>query len=113
MPKSEATCSTDNADYDILNRRDLSSVPSRTPSLSSRRIAISAPLVARLARSTERVLTMRYYRDMSFKREIAEVTGVSINTALGRMRYAPPQPPPHGKRKKARPRGLTTPQRTM
>ena len=30
---------------------------------------------------------MRYYRDMSFK-EIAEVTGVSINTALGRMRYA-------------------------
>jgi RNA polymerase sigma-70 factor (ECF subfamily) len=32
------------------------------------------------------VLTMRYYRNMSFK-EIAEVTNVSINTALGRMRY--------------------------
>jgi RNA polymerase sigma-70 factor (ECF subfamily) len=30
---------------------------------------------------------MRFYRDMSFK-EIAEKTGVSINTALGRMRYA-------------------------
>jgi RNA polymerase sigma-70 factor (ECF subfamily) len=30
---------------------------------------------------------MRYYQDMSFK-EIAEATGVSINTALGRMRYA-------------------------
>lgn len=30
---------------------------------------------------------MRYYSDMSFK-EIAEQTGVSINTALGRMRYA-------------------------
>lgn len=30
---------------------------------------------------------MRYYRDMSFK-EIAEATKVSINTALGRMRYA-------------------------
>ena len=30
---------------------------------------------------------MRIYRDMSFK-EIAEATGVSINTALGRMRYA-------------------------
>ena len=30
---------------------------------------------------------MRYYRDLSFK-EIAERTGVSINTALGRMRYA-------------------------
>ena len=30
---------------------------------------------------------MRVYKDMSFK-EIAENTGVSINTALGRMRYA-------------------------
>ena len=30
---------------------------------------------------------MRYYRDLSFK-EIAEITDVSINTALGRMRYA-------------------------
>jgi len=33
------------------------------------------------------VLTMRIYRDMSFK-EIAENTGTSINTSLGRMRYA-------------------------
>ncbi|WP_396149770.1 RNA polymerase sigma factor [Flavobacterium sp.] len=33
------------------------------------------------------VLVMRMYQDMSFK-EIADLTGVSINTALGRMRYA-------------------------
>ena len=33
------------------------------------------------------VVYMRYYQDMSFK-EIAETTGVSINTSLGRMRYA-------------------------
>ena len=33
------------------------------------------------------VLIMRYYKNMSFK-EIADVTNVSINTALGRMRYA-------------------------
>ena len=33
------------------------------------------------------VLVMRIYKDMSFK-EISENTGVSINTALGRMRYA-------------------------
>ena len=33
------------------------------------------------------VLIMRMYKDMSFK-EISEITGVSINTALGRMRYA-------------------------
>ena len=33
------------------------------------------------------VVKMRIYQDMSFK-EIAEITGVSINTSLGRMRYA-------------------------
>lgn len=33
------------------------------------------------------VVYMRFYQDMSFK-EIAELTGVSINTSLGRMRYA-------------------------
>ena len=33
------------------------------------------------------VVYMRYYQNMSFK-EIAEATGVSINTSLGRMRYA-------------------------
>ena len=33
------------------------------------------------------VVFMRYYQQLSFK-EIAECTGVSINTALGRMRYA-------------------------
>lgn len=35
----------------------------------------------------QEVVRMRYWEDMSF-REIAEATGVSINTALGRMRYA-------------------------
>ena len=30
---------------------------------------------------------MRFYQELSFK-EIAEATGVSINTSLGRMRYA-------------------------
>ena len=33
------------------------------------------------------VLKMRYFEDLSFK-EISNLTGVSINTALGRMRYA-------------------------
>jgi len=30
---------------------------------------------------------MRFFHDMSFK-EIADITGVSVNTTLGRMRYA-------------------------
>lgn len=44
-------------------------------------------LVRQLPEDQRRVLVMRHYGDMSFK-EIADKTGVSINTALGRMRYA-------------------------
>ena len=44
-------------------------------------------LILELPEDQREVLMMRIYRDMSFK-EIAENTGVSINTALGRMRYA-------------------------
>ena len=44
-------------------------------------------LIEELPADQKEVLIMRMYQDMSFK-EISEVTGVSINTALGRMRYA-------------------------
>ena len=44
-------------------------------------------LIIELPDDQKDVLTMRLYKEMSFK-EIAESTGVSINTALGRMRYA-------------------------
>jgi RNA polymerase sigma-70 factor (ECF subfamily) len=44
-------------------------------------------LVNGLPDEQKEVLIMRMYKDMSFK-EISENTGVSINTALGRMRYA-------------------------
>lgn len=44
-------------------------------------------LIQELPEDQKEVLLMRMYRDMSFK-EIAENTNVSINTALGRMRYA-------------------------
>ena len=44
-------------------------------------------LIKELPSEQKEVLVMRMYKDMSFK-EISENTGVSINTALGRMRYA-------------------------
>ena len=44
-------------------------------------------LIQELPEAQKQVLIMRSYMEMSFK-EIAEATGVSINTALGRMRYA-------------------------
>jgi len=44
-------------------------------------------LIEELPDDQKEVLVMRIYQDLSFK-EIADLTGVSINTALGRMRYA-------------------------
>lgn len=44
-------------------------------------------LIKELPDSQREVLVMRHYMQMSFQ-DIAEATGVSINTALGRMRYA-------------------------
>ena len=44
-------------------------------------------LIDELPESQKQVLVMRHYMDLSFQ-EIADQTGVSINTALGRMRYA-------------------------
>jgi len=44
-------------------------------------------LIKQLPYQQREVLIMRHYEDMSFQ-EIADATGVSINTALGRMRYA-------------------------
>ncbi len=46
-----------------------------------------AKLLNELPEDQKEVLVMRMYQDLSFK-EIADITGVSINTALGRMRYA-------------------------
>ena len=44
-------------------------------------------IIQELPADQREVVLMRMYQDLSFK-EIAELTGVSINTALGRMRYA-------------------------
>ena len=44
-------------------------------------------IIEELPEDQKEVLMMRMYQDLSF-REISELTGVSINTALGRMRYA-------------------------
>jgi RNA polymerase sigma-70 factor (ECF subfamily) len=44
-------------------------------------------MVDNLPNEQKEVVILRHYADLSFK-EIAEITNVSINTALGRMRYA-------------------------
>ncbi len=55
--------------------------------VSSQTLSDIKNLMNHLPAPQREVVFMRYYQEMSFK-EIAETTGVSINTSLGRMRYA-------------------------
>jgi RNA polymerase sigma-70 factor (ECF subfamily) len=55
--------------------------------LKADQVANVRELIKKLPDEQREVLIMRHYEDLSFQ-EIADQTGVSINTALGRMRYA-------------------------
>ncbi|MCC8117788.1 MAG: sigma-70 family RNA polymerase sigma factor [Bacteroidales bacterium] len=79
--------STDNQDINILNRRDLTEGTIEDAIIDAQILDDVQSLVRQLPADQRKVVEMRYYEDLSFK-EIAERTGVSINTALGRMRYA-------------------------
>lgn len=85
--KNECAVSTDGVSYDILNRADLSEGTIEDELIDLQIESDIRTLIDNLPEVQREVLTMRFYRDLSFK-EIAELTGVSINTALGRMRYA-------------------------
>ena len=85
--KSENLQSCDLEDVDILNRKELSEDTIEDELVVSQIYADIRKLVKALPESQQEVLFMRYYKNMSFK-EIADITNVSINTALGRMRYA-------------------------
>lgn len=85
--KSEATVSTDDTNFDVLNRRELSEETVEDAMIDLQIEHDVRRLVDELPEPQREVLMMRFYKNFSFK-EIAEMTGVSINTALGRMRYA-------------------------
>ncbi|MCM1022338.1 MAG: sigma-70 family RNA polymerase sigma factor [Muribaculum sp.] len=85
--KSENSVSLDNEDSDMLNRRDLCEANVEELIIDSQIRTDVRRIIDALPQPQREVLLMRYYNDMSFK-DIAEATGVSINTALGRMRYA-------------------------
>lgn len=82
-----STVSTDNAEANVLNRRDLSEGSIEDDMIESQILSDVKNLVLNLPADQKAVVEMRFYENMSFK-EIAQRTGVSINTALGRMRYA-------------------------
>ena len=82
IPKFE-----NNNEYDIFQNLSDSSLNAEKTIIKSQVSNDLQLLVEELPDDQKDVIIMRLYRDMSFK-EIAENTGVSINTALGRMRYA-------------------------
>lgn len=85
--KSENIQSADLDDVDILNRKELCEDTIEDMIISDQIREDVKYLIQELPHLQREVLNMRYYQNLSFK-EIAELTGVSINTALGRMRYA-------------------------
>lgn len=83
----EGTLSTDDENFDVLNRKELGGTTVEDELVDLQIREDVRRLIKALPFVQMQVLVMRYYRNLSFK-EIAEKTGVSINTALGRMRYA-------------------------
>jgi len=85
--RNENTISNDEVDADLFNDIRLCDGTVEDQMVQNQVLVDVRKLIRHLPENQRDVLEMRYYQDMSFK-EIAEVTGVSINTALGRMRYA-------------------------
>jgi RNA polymerase sigma-70 factor (ECF subfamily) len=85
--RNENTISNDETEVDLLNNVDLCDDNIETQMVNEQTLSDVRRLVDALPDSQREVVYMRFYQDLSFK-EIAEITGVSINTALGRMRYA-------------------------
>lgn len=80
--------SNDESEMDLFNRADIAINENREQEMIDQQtLAEVKGLIALLPDPQREVLLMRVYDELSFK-EIAEKTNCSINTALGRMRYA-------------------------
>lgn len=77
----------DDYDTDLFNSRRLADDNVEDIMVRRQVLRDVRSLINGLPEDQREVVIMRHYAGMSFK-EIADMTGVSINTALGRMRYA-------------------------
>jgi len=85
--KLKGTVSNDSLDIDIFNSQKFSEDTIEDQMVNAQILSEVKDLIQELPEDQQQVIIMRHYLDLSFK-EIAEQTEVSINTALGRMRYA-------------------------
>ena len=74
-------------DFDIFSLISDGNLDAEKKMIHQQVLSDVSELIHELPKEQKEVLVMRIYKDMSFK-EISENTNVSINTALGRMRYA-------------------------
>ena len=86
--ESENTFSNDdNEEYDVLNNAKLYDDNIQDCIVYEETLKDMVKLLDLLPESQRSIVEMRFYKDLSFKK-IAELQNISINTALGRMRYA-------------------------
>ncbi len=85
--KLKGTISNDNSEIDIFNSKKFSEDTIEDQLVNNQILSEVRELIKELPDDQRQVIYMRHYMELSFK-EIADQTGVSINTALGRMRYA-------------------------
>ncbi len=85
--RNENQISNDETDLDLLNNMALSEGTIENKIVNEQVLRDVRAIVDELPDCQREVVYMRYYQKMSFK-DISDITGVSINTALGRMRYA-------------------------
>ena len=87
IERNENTVSNDETEIDLLNNAKLSEGNIENRMVNEQVLKDVRMIIDELPDCQREVVLMRYYQDMSFK-DIADATGVSINTALSRMRYA-------------------------
>ena len=85
--KQMNSVSNDDTEVDLFNSRKFSDKNIEEIIVSSQIRSELRTLINELPSDQREVVLLRHYGELSFK-EIADQTGVSINTALGRMRYA-------------------------
>ncbi len=85
--RNENLVSSDDNEVDILNDATLTEGTIENKMVNEQVLRDVRALIDELPDCQREVVFMRFYQQLSFK-DIADITGVSINTALGRMRYA-------------------------
>jgi len=85
--QNECTVSNDEVETDLFAAAGTTDYTIEAKMMTEQALSEVSKLIEMLPESQLEIIRMRIYQNLSFK-EIAQIKGISINTALGRMRYA-------------------------